>query len=150
LTRPQFFSREKGWAEAKLDTFTVFSITSKDLFSSLILSPNCVEFEGACLDTGAGKSVIGRQQAIAYFKFLGKPYAVSRKSSSKEFTFGNQKERSLGYFMVRMPVTSAYFISFRVDVVNVNVPLLMGLDSLDMFKTVVDTVDNFLWFNKHG
>jgi len=49
-----------------------------------------------------------------------------------------------------MPVTSAYFISFRVDVVNVNVPLLMGLDSLDMFKTVVDTVDNFLWFNKHG
>lgn len=53
-------------------------------------------FYGACCDTGASKSVIGKQQAHAYFVETKTKFKLSRKLKNRFFTFGKQRVSSLG------------------------------------------------------
>ncbi|GAB0498186.1 hypothetical protein MMPV_009527 [Pyropia vietnamensis] len=45
---------------------------------------------------------------------------------------------------MRIPLTEDFFIELSVDVVNVNVPLLFGMDTLDKFRMYANTVLNRL------
>jgi hypothetical protein len=98
-------------------------------------------WNGACIDTGAQRAVIGLALACAHCKFLGMPFALS--ISKRVFVFGVDKRNSLGIFHMRLPTPNGSFIMLEGDVVPTNVPMLLGLDVLDEVGLCADTVHNF-------
>eukprot|EP00171_Calliarthron_tuberculosum_P022166 IDg22166t1 len=100
-------------------------------------------FHGACIDTGAQKSVVGREQAEAYYRWLSLPLLIS-KGANIVYKFGTHREPSIGKAKFKLPYANDREIIIELDVVNLNVPLLIGLDVLDRYKLYVDTVENKL------
>ena len=99
-------------------------------------------FEGACADTGAQKSVCGLAQARAYccaskqaFKLHPSPYS---------YKFGDGIRASRGMIDVRMRIKEGFYLQFFVDVVDADIPLLLGLDLLDKHMLVADNTVNLL------
>jgi hypothetical protein len=99
-------------------------------------------FEGACIDTGALRSVVGLLKAVAYARYLNIQLALG-KAFPVRFRFGKQLFSSLGSFMVRVPMHSL-FISHRLEAVDVNVPMLLGMDFLDKHILILDVTRNLL------
>ena len=123
-------------------------IDVKKIYISEILSSSSNEFKGACLDIGAEKSVIGRKQAMAYCKFTGCKF--KHKPSRTFFRFGDGCFSSIGIIPVRIPCPDGSFIHFNIDVVQEDVPMLIGLDILDREKLVADNVSNVLSSKRFG
>ena len=90
-------------------------------------------FLGARIDTGAQKSVIGTSQAKAYSEFMNSPYRLRQHAQKMSFKFGNKRHNGLGEVEIRIPVDGDFFLSVWIQVVDVNIPLLLGLDFLDAF-----------------
>ena len=65
-------------------------------------------FHGACIDTGAQSSVIGKQQAKSNLKNLG--LRVKPKHNRRRYRFGNEVFDGLGYIPIRIYIstTQAY------------------------------------------
>lgn len=101
------------------------------------------KWRGACLDTGAQRTVIGREQARAYSKFLGYKRMKLIPSRAK-FRFGTDRQQSLGKMPIRVPVKGGSMMMIMAEVVPIDVPFLLGLDVLDKFQLVVDNVDMVL------
>ncbi|CDF36991.1 unnamed protein product [Chondrus crispus] len=99
-------------------------------------------FCGACLDTGAEKSVIGYAQAKAYCKTFGTPMHL--QPSPFFYKFGDGIRSSLGTMEIRLPFAPGYFVPLSVDVVSADIPLLIALDTLDSHKLLADNVKNSL------
>jgi hypothetical protein len=53
-------------------------------------------------------------------------------------------QKSQGIIRVRVPTPDNSIILINVDVVKANVPFLIGLDTVDAFEMIVDTVENEL------
>ena len=51
---------------------------------------------------------------------------------------------------IRTPTPDNSYIAFDVDVISADVPLLLGLDTLDREQLVADNVDNVLDSRRHG
>lgn len=100
-------------------------------------------FLGACLDTGAERTVIGRRQAAAYAHFAGKELHLAEPKNAA-FRFGGSDYPSLGVLSIRVPLAGDLFLPMDVDVVDVSVPFLFGLDALDANEMYVNTVTNEL------
>lgn len=98
---------------------------------------------GACLDTGAQRTRIGREQARAYAKYLGHKQLKLIPSRAK-FKFGTDGQQSLGKIPIRVPVEDGSLMMIMAEVVPIDVPFLLGLDILDKLKLVVDNVDMVL------
>lgn len=64
--------------------------------------------------------------------------------SKTAFKFGVDRQQSLGSMTIRIPVPGDSLMLIKGDVVPVDVPFLAGLDVLDRFKLVADTVENKL------
>jgi hypothetical protein len=99
-------------------------------------------FHGACIDTGTQKTVIGIHQAIAYCHMIGIPFNPRRSPLS--FRFGSDFQRSLGTIPIRIPTANGAFLSVQVDVVNIDIPFLLGLEFLKKESLYADTVDDIL------
>lgn len=99
-------------------------------------------FEGACADTGAQRSVCGLAQAKAYCRARNEPFKLAKSPFS--YKFGDGVRTSLGRMYVRIRVRKGNFIGFWIDVVDADIPLLLGLDLLDKYDLVADNVDNVL------
>lgn len=99
-------------------------------------------FEGACADTGAQKSVCGLAQAKAYCRARRRPFKLL--PSPYSYKFGDGVRTSMGMLQVRLHIQQGFFLSFWIDVVDADIPLLLGLDLLDEHKLVADNVDNVL------
>jgi hypothetical protein len=99
-------------------------------------------FHGACLDTGAQKSVIGLPQALAYARFTSQN--ISTRTSHSAFRFGDGRQVSLGLISIRFPMADGHFFDRDVDVVPADVPLLMGLDLMDEVGLLFDNTTNQL------
>lgn len=95
------------------------------------------------MDTSATRSVVGKLQAIAYHKLLGMPFKL-KKGPLKYFKFGNTHAKSLGRARFLIPLETGKYIDATLDVVDLGVPLFIGLDRLDIHKLYVDNVDNML------
>lgn len=110
-------------------------------FNILLSTPRKapVKFEGACIDTGAQRSVIGSAQGHAYCRFMNIPYAIEPPKRLRTFRFADKCYRGLGYLEIRLPVNDAHFIQLSIDVVDINVPLLVGLDLMEAFQMTIDT-----------
>jgi hypothetical protein len=99
-------------------------------------------FHGACIDTGAQRTVIGLPQARAYPRLVGRVF--STRPSASSFRFGDGPQLSLGMFSIRFPLPGNRFIYRDVDVVPVDIPLLLGLDLMDELSVLFDNTTNIL------
>ena len=97
-------------------------------------------WEGACIDTGAQTTVIGKRQAKEYCKYMG--FKFKPKRSEQTYKFGDDLQKSVGTINIRIPIKHHRVIKLDVDVVDVNVPFLLGLDFLDKYKMYPNTVEN--------
>ena len=97
---------------------------------------------GACLDIGATRTVIGISQAKAYYKTARIPFKVKRGNTI--FKFGNSFHKSYGIVEIRIPIPSNFYLPILSDVVNADIPLLIGLDFLDKAKIYVNNLTNKL------
>ena len=57
------------------------------------------------------------------------------------FKFGNHITPSLGFMKVRLPCPGASFIQIEIDVVDLDVPMLLGLRELRQNQLLVDYLD---------
>lgn len=103
-----------------------------------------VLFPGACIDTGAQKSVVGKEQALAYFKFIGEEFKPSVPKRKLNFKFGNRRHVGLGRVEVRNPINETRVLCPYKEVVDVDIPLLLGLDFLGEYKMNVDAGNDIL------
>jgi len=126
------------------DIFNVLNVETADV----LLSSDAGGFQGVCLDIGAQRSVVGRKQAMAYCRKLGKKFHP--KQSKFAFRFGNEVFASLGTIPVRIPTPDGSFLGLDMDVVEANIPMLVGLDVLDREKLVADNVQNKLVAKHRG
>jgi hypothetical protein len=105
-------------------------------------------WNGARIDTGAQRTVIGLAQARAYCKLLGIPFTLS--ISTRVFVFAVDRRNSLGILHMRLPTPNGSLIMLEVDVMPPNAPMLLGLDVLDKFGLTADTVHNVLHCTAKG
>lgn len=106
-------------------------------------------FLGACMDTGATKTVIGLPQAKAYARLLGVNYAPE-PTARKRFLFGGVAHPSLGTIRVNVPIAAEFYASLDVDIVDLDVPFLFGLDTLDELALYVNNVEDRLKCDRRG
>jgi hypothetical protein len=99
-------------------------------------------FQGICIDTGAQRSVVGIDQAKAYCELCDIRFRT--KPSLTAFRFGDGVFKSLGCIPVRIPTPDGNQIKMDMDVVQANVPMLIGLEVLDRECLVADNVENKL------
>ena len=106
-------------------------------------------FEGACLDTGASRTVMGADQASAYARLVGAqpPVAPTRVTLCR---FGGEVYESRGTLSVHIPLSPTFYLPLHVDVVPLDVPLLLGLDTLDKYGLYVNNVTNYLVSDGRG
>lgn len=100
-------------------------------------------FQGACLDSRAERTVMGWQQAAAYARFSGMELLLD-ESGSVVFRFGGTEYPSQGKLHVRVPLANDLHLPLDVDVVDLNIPFLFGLDTMDANKMYLDNVSNKL------
>ena len=91
---------------------------------------------GACLDTGATTSVIGTKQAEAYGQMCGQ--RIRKVGRGKIFHFGKGSESSHGILHIRIPTPNDSYLSCNVDVVNADIPFLLGLDIMSREGLLID------------
>jgi hypothetical protein len=92
-------------------------------------------------DTGAPLTCSGKLAAEQACKKLGVPFEL--KPSRRSFRFGNSLRESLGTVKLPLPTPDGIF-SPKLDVVDLDVPLLIGLDTLDKWQAYVNNVNNSL------
>jgi hypothetical protein len=100
------------------------------------------------MDTGAQKSVIGNIQAESYCRENNTRYNLdlSALSSLSLFKLGSSLAQSIGMIRISIIIPGpSNFIELCVDVVNVDIPLLLGLDFLDKHHLNPLCVQNQLW-----
>ena len=100
------------------------------------------EFEEACIDTGAEQCVIGKTQAMLYCKKHEVPFKL--RQSDTRFRFGDGSYDSLGKIIIKIPTPNGSTLVRKMDVVQADIPLLIGLDLLHEEKLVADNVRNKL------
>lgn len=96
-------------------------------------------FLGACVDSAAQRTVIGKQQAAAYCSEYGNEMdIVPYHGDGPTFCFGTHRHISAGYINIRIPVGDDSFIRVTTAVVDINIPFLFGLENLMKYKMVID------------
>ena len=98
-------------------------------------------FQGAALDIGAQKTVIGLQQAKAYCENVG--IDMNLAPANATFIFGDHAHHSLGRMNIILPTPSGPK-KISTHVVNARIPFLLGLDTMDKYRWNALTTDNVL------
>jgi hypothetical protein len=102
-------------------------------------------FEGAVLDTGAARTVIGHLQARAYMRSIGRK--LRAKASRARFRFGDTVVDSIGSIAIRIPFCDSSFV-VEAAIVPLDVPFLLGLDAMDKFELELNIAEDKL--SRHG
>ena len=108
-----------------------------------VLDGSKQEFLGASLDTGATVSIVGREQAEEYCRMMDIPLVIEPKRN-RTFKFGSERKLSKGVVKFWIPYAGDKIINTSLDVVDINVPLILGLDELDEYITYVNNVEVIL------
>ncbi len=108
-----------------------------------VLDGSKQEFLGACLGTGATVSVVGLKQAEEYCRMMNVSLVIEPKRN-RSFKFGSERKPSKGVVRFWMPYAGDQIINISLDVVDINVPLILGLDKLEEYKMYVNNVENIL------
>jgi hypothetical protein len=73
---------------------------------------------------------------------IGIPFNPRRSPHS--FRFGSDVQRSLGTIPIRIPTANGAYLPAEVDVVNIDIPFLLGQEFLKKESLYADTVDDTL------
>lgn len=79
----------------------------------------------------------------------GKNIRFNPTPSNVTFRFGDTYYNSLGTIMIRIPTPDYTFLLIPVDIVNADVPLLLGLDLLDHHNLYADNTEKKLVCKKY-
>lgn len=101
-------------------------------------------FHGACLDTGAQRSVIGMHQAEAYVVKHGTTKQLKQTKDKVVFRFGGGRHPTVRTLEMRLPVTQDFFIPLTVGVIALNVSMLLGLEKMDEHRMYFNNATNHL------
>lgn len=105
-------------------------------------SPCFQEFAGACVDSGAQKTVIGADQARSYCALVNGQMKRVDGLQKLIYTFGSHQHSGIGQVNILVPISHSFFLSFDADVVDANVPLLLGLDVLTSYRMILNFADD--------
>lgn len=102
-------------------------------------APTTDTFWGACVDSGAQRTVIGRKQADAYISQIGDATSGIKKDVdlATRFRFGDTNHNCDGILHVKMPVADDVVVHFDAFIVPIDVPLLLGLDVLKRLDIII-------------
>jgi len=103
----------------------------------------CV-LHGACLDTGAQRTIPGKSQAKAYLASNSRDANLATSKGPGRYRLGGGSYVTIGIVHIRVPIAEDYFLPVAMNVINLKVPLLMGLDILDLYHMWVNDVTNHL------
>ena len=103
---------------------------------------NDTNFQGACGDTGSQGTVIGVNQAKAYCKMTGQRYNLQR--SQTRYKFGDGCRNRFGAMEIRLPTPNGSYVPIITDVVQADIPLLLGLDFLRKERLLLNYLTNEL------
>ena len=137
-------SSEDGSSCAGEELFTVFEDEFEEVVIGVSSETSLVQFFGACTDTGTQRSVIGKKQAVAYCEFTSIPFQLDEMTIPRVYKFGERRCKGLGTLSLRIPTDDYHFIGAKVEVVDIDVPLLLGLEFLAQYGMSVDVAGNFL------
>jgi len=84
------------------------------------------------------------QQAEAYIKFIGGTGTIKKVGPKTVDQLTGGKHDTVGCLDIRAPITDEFIIIMAVDVIKLNVPFLLGLDTLDRYKIYVNNVTDEL------
>ena len=101
------------------------------------------KFQGACIGTGATRSMTGLQQAEAYYRALGTHPRIET-CTARMFRFGGQRVPRLGLPIIVIPYARGYVMHLHLDVVDVRIPLLLGIDTIDIYRFCFNKVSDEL------
>lgn len=99
------------------------------------------------MDTGATRTVIGHQQAVAYSRLADVPLSASTDKPAN-FLFGGVVTPSVSQVTIRVPLSPKHRVNMRVDVVDLAIPFLFGLDALDRLGLYVNNIEDRLKCDK--
>ena len=105
-------------------------------------------YPGFCVDIGAPRSVIGNKTLNAQLKKLDRN-SISKIPSGNSFRFGDVTTPSLEMVELWLRIPSPRrSIPVLIDIVEVNVPALLGLDVLDSERLYACNVTNKLFHRR--
>ena len=93
-------------------------------------------FRGACIDSGASCSIIGKPQLDALYSLLGRKYTLQQARLT--LAFGDGTRPSLGTLRLALPTPTGTCLRVDLHVVDNNIPLLLGLDIGRSQRLVLD------------
>lgn len=111
--------------DQELEKVSIFSV-------QIHFTPTTDEFWGACIDSGAQRTVVGQKHADAYLSQTTDDKAISQFSETnpKLFRFGDNSHKCNGVLHVRMPVADDIVVKFDDFIVPIDIPVLLGLNVL--------------------
>lgn len=98
-------------------------------FTTPLSSFGTQKFQGAFLDTGALRSVVGKGQTEAYYRYMGILLTLIL-STPKLFNFDSQRKASIGKEKFRILYGPNNHLIVELEVIDIGIPLLLGLDVL--------------------
>ena len=112
--------------------------------SKLAIEQNDARILGFCIDIGAPKSVISRKELSRILRAHAFRFPKLR-SSNRRFRFADETFRSLGQTAIPLATPPGMApLPAMIDVVDADIPALLGLDILDKESLTADTVTNRL------
>lgn len=104
--------------------------------------PDVNKIESACLDTRAERTVWKKEQAFGYCNAVSKPY--HGKMSTSSCRFGDVVHNSKFILRVKLTFAEDGNDAIKLDVVDADVPLLIGLRVLNREKGLINILDDKL------
>lgn len=113
---------------------------------SIFNNANHSQWEGACLDTGTQKTVIGYSNRKRTVSSQNKN--LKNTTSNSTYRFGNDYQQSVRSLNICISLSENIFKAEMVDVLHAEIPFVIGLDTMDKYKMTVDNVQNTICFHK--
>lgn len=95
-------------------------------------------FEGAYVDSGAQKTVIAFNQTMEYYCALVDEKMENGALQGLVYNFGSHHHKGVGRINIRFPISDSFFLSFSADVLDVEVPLLLGIDVMSASRLILE------------
>lgn len=130
-----FKSRRRWFSLVALDEVEA-SILNCDHTSGCIAK---VDFLRVCIDTRAQNSVIGKQKSMAYSIYVRLEFKQTLRNWPAKSTFSNRRHMGLGPLNFWITFNETHVICCNLELVDVYVSILLGLDVLDEYKITLDT-----------
>lgn len=97
--------------------------------------------EGACINSGAQRTVFGKQQAEMYSRLCEEDLDMSDSGTS--YKFGSTAYCCCDTsHVIRIPLSQAHFIPIDAEILNLNISVSLGFSTRNKFKTIVGVENN--------